>query len=58
MIEFAGRGGDALVRLFPVVELPSDPEARFAALFAQRPRWEADELEPYLAGMAVRRRCV
>ena len=37
-----------------VADLPTDPCARFAHLFALRPRWELPDLEPYLADLQVR----
>ena len=30
-------------------ELPKKPAERFKALFAERPRWTRDDIEPYLA---------
>ena len=36
-----------------IAALPSDPCARFARLFALRPRWALPDLEPYLADLQV-----
>ena len=36
-----------------MAELPTDPAARFARLFAVRARWELPGLEPYLADLQV-----
>ncbi len=44
-------GGDA-VTYFPEAELPSDPAARFKALFALRPSWREGELLPFLEPLA------
>ena len=41
------------LRYFPADELPAAPAARFAALFAARPRWAADDITPFLDGMQV-----
>lgn len=46
-------GGEEFLRHFPAAALPTDPAARFAALFAARPRWELPDLEPYLADLQV-----
>eukprot|EP00850_Spirogloea_muscicola_P025347 SM002814S10764 [mRNA] locus=s2814:1172:1596:- [translate_table: standard] len=37
-----------VVRLLPVFTLPRSARERFAVLFAERPRWLWDDLEPYL----------
>eukprot|EP00850_Spirogloea_muscicola_P004973 SM000022S07187 [mRNA] locus=s22:404176:405880:+ [translate_table: standard] len=37
-----------VVRLLPVSTLPKSARERFAVLFAERPRWLWDDLEPYL----------
>lgn len=47
-------GGEEHLRSFRAAALPADPAARFAALFAARPRWELPDLEPYLADLQVR----
>ena len=44
---------EACVIALSVAELPADPAARFARLFAVRTRWELPELEPYLAELQV-----
>ena len=49
-----GKGPAEVVKSFPVSALPRDPAQRFAALFAERPKWEAAELEPYIADIKVR----
>ena len=50
-----GLGGEELthVRWFPLSCLPGDPAARFAALFAARPRWEWGAMEPFLRGVSA-----
>lgn len=50
----AGKGAEARVRPLSVRRLPSDPRARFEALFSARQRWEHEDLMPYLAGIKVR----
>lgn len=50
----AGKGPTATVKLYPASRLPKDPAQRFAILFAEQPRWEASELEPYIASLKVR----
>ena len=42
-------GGQHWVVALPAGALPKAPRARFAALFAVKPKWAADELAPYLA---------
>ncbi len=42
-------GADRWLHAFSVRELPKSPSERFKALFAERPRWTRDEIEPYLA---------
>ena len=44
---------EACVIALSVAELPADPAARFARLFAVRARWELPELEPYLTDLQV-----
>ncbi|KAK9915250.1 hypothetical protein WJX75_006737 [Coccomyxa subellipsoidea] len=46
-------GGEEMLRSFPAAALSADPAARFAALFAARPRWELPDLEPYLSDLQV-----
>ncbi|KAL4074112.1 sister chromatid cohesion protein Dcc1 [Scleroderma yunnanense] len=43
----------ATLNYFPASELPIDPAARFAELFLTRKRWASDEIEPFLAEIAV-----
>ena len=40
---------------FSAASLPSRPAERFAALFAHRQQWAADDLKPYIASLEVRR---
>ncbi|KAF8263504.1 hypothetical protein EI94DRAFT_1832278 [Lactarius quietus] len=42
-----------MLSYFPCAELPVDPVARFTDLFLTRPRWKADDIEPYLSDIAV-----
>ncbi|KAG0586272.1 hypothetical protein KC19_2G077700 [Ceratodon purpureus] len=44
-------GGDSWLRLYSVSTLPSKPAERFSALFKEKPKWEWNDLEPYLRGM-------
>ena len=46
-------GQDHFVRHFPARQLPQDPAARFAHLFAAKSRWSLSELEPFLSGIQV-----
>ncbi|KAH9308279.1 hypothetical protein KI387_036190, partial [Taxus chinensis] len=41
-------GAEMWVRPFSVSSLPANPADRFAALFRERPRWEWQDLEPYI----------
>ncbi|CAM6107033.1 unnamed protein product [Calypogeia fissa] len=41
-------GTDSWLQRFSISSLPRKPEARFAALFKQRAKWEWDDLELYL----------
>src|SRR5579875_1320445 len=43
--------GNASIRLLSAEALPSDPAARFAALFRARPRWRLADLQPYIADL-------
>lgn len=36
------------IKHFPLAALPADAPARFAALFAERARWEWEDLAPYI----------
>lgn len=47
-------GPEEYIVSLSIADLPTDPCARFAWLFAVRPRWELPELEPYLADLQVR----
>ena len=47
-------GSEECIVSLSIADLPTDPCARFARLFAVRPRWELPELEPYLADLQVR----
>ncbi|KAI0682980.1 sister chromatid cohesion protein Dcc1 [Cytidiella melzeri] len=38
---------------FPSSELPADPAARFVDLFLTRPRWNGDDIAPFLADIVV-----
>lgn len=42
-----------LLRRFPEGELPMTPAERFDALWAAQPRWPAQDIEPYVAGLQV-----
>ena len=42
-------GGQHWVVALPALALPKAPRERFAALFAVKPKWSAEELAPYLA---------
>ncbi len=53
LIEGNGGAEQSIISL-SIAELPSDPCARFARLFALRPRWALPDLEPYLADLQVR----
>lgn len=46
-------GPESWVHQFSITSLPRKPEARFAALFKRRPKWEWDDLEPYLRYVSV-----
>lgn len=38
---------------FPRTDLPSDPLSRFNDLFLVRPKWKAEDMEPFLEDLAV-----
>jgi sister chromatid cohesion protein DCC1 len=38
---------------FPRTDLPSDPLRRFNDLFLVRPKWKAEDMEPFLEDIAV-----
>ena len=40
---------------FSAASLPARPAQRFAALFARRQQWAADDLKPYIASLEVSR---
>ena len=50
-------GADRWLHAFSVRELPKSPSDRFKALFAERPRWTRDEIEPYLTVRPACARC-
>jgi hypothetical protein len=45
--------GGAGVSAFPACGLPRDASARFAALFARRPRWDLPALPPCIQDLAA-----
>ena len=55
LVEKAAGGGDAgasTVRRMKASEFPREPKARFAAVFAAKPRWTLAELAPYVQATA------
>ena len=56
LVEKASQKGenasDKIVRPLKASSLPRDPKARFAALFAFKPRWTLEELAPYVVPTA------
>ena len=42
--------GDTVI-CFPASKLPSSAAERFAKLFAQRPLWQREAIEPYMADL-------
>ena len=48
----SGGGGFDTLRYFPERELPSDPAARFKALFAARGSWKEGDLIPFIEPLA------
>ncbi|CAK0780439.1 hypothetical protein CVIRNUC_005054 [Coccomyxa viridis] len=46
-------GAEDCILALSVADLPTEPGARFAELFAARPQWELRDLEPYLADLQV-----
>ena len=48
-----GAGAEDCILALSVADLPTEPGARFAELFAARPQWELGDLEPYLADLQV-----
>lgn len=53
LMEGGGEGAHMHIKRFRACELPTDPAARFDALFNERPLWLWDDLEPYVSSMAV-----
>ena len=49
-----GTESGQLIKRFRAVDLPTDPAARFDALFRERALWLWDDLEPCVSSMAVR----
>lgn len=47
--------GARILTYFPVSTLPEEPAHRFRLLFAAKPHWTREEIEPYLHGLQVRR---
>uniref|UniRef100_A0A914XL29 Sister chromatid cohesion protein DCC1 n=1 Tax=Plectus sambesii TaxID=2011161 RepID=A0A914XL29_9BILA len=41
------------IELFPVEDLPEDPQERFDLLFRRRPKWRHADMEPYLRDLAT-----
>ena len=52
LVEKAADGGGGFVRAFRASQLPRNLKERFAAIFAFKPRWILEELEPYLEATA------
>ena len=52
LVESSSGAEDSIISL-STADLPTDPCARFARLFALRPRWAIPDLEPYLADLQV-----
>ena len=52
LVEKATDGGGGFVRAFRASQLPRNLKERFAAIFAFKPRWILEELEPYLEATA------
>ncbi|GAX81990.1 hypothetical protein CEUSTIGMA_g9418.t1 [Chlamydomonas eustigma] len=48
-----GKSQNTQVKAFPLSALPREPAKRFAALFAERPKWNADDMEPYISDLKV-----
>jgi sister chromatid cohesion protein DCC1 len=38
---------------FPCTDLPSDPLTKFNDLFLVRPKWKAEDMEPFLEDVAI-----
>jgi sister chromatid cohesion protein DCC1 len=52
LVDKAADGGGGFVRAFRASQLPRNLKERFAAIFAFKPRWTLEELEPYLEATA------
>jgi len=52
LIDRPERAMEAFVTTLIASDLPKEPEDRFKALWAVKPRWSMAELEPYLKGQA------
>ena len=52
LIERPEKATEAFVQTFIAKDLPTEPQDRFKALWALKPRWSMAELEPYLKGQA------
>ena len=52
LVDKAADGGGGFVRAFRASQLPRNLKERFAAIFAFKPRWTLEELEPYLKATA------
>lgn len=48
-------GSSRLVKLFDVRQLPSEPAARFKAVFQERLQWAWQDLQPYVEDLQARR---
>lgn len=46
-------GVDLWINPFSVSSLPTTPAERFAALFRERPKWQWEDLEPYIRDLQV-----
>ena len=46
-------GSQQLVKLFDVRQLPTEPAARFKAVFQERSTWLWQELQPYIEDLQV-----
>ncbi|XP_024542638.1 sister chromatid cohesion protein DCC1-like [Selaginella moellendorffii] len=46
-------GSDSWLHRFSSSSLPTQPDARFAALFKERSKWEWNDLEPYLRDVRI-----
>ena len=52
LVESSSGAEESIISL-SIANMPTDPCARFARLFALRPRWALPDLEPYLADLQV-----